>query len=259
MYPRYFSARADRNQSGFTVVEIMVAMLIGLFLLGGLMTLVQDNRRTFASQNQLSQLQDAERVAMTMITDVIQTAGYFPDPTTNTATSSLPVAGSLTAGQYLVGTFNAAAPGDTMTVRYATTTGDGILNCIGGSNTSGSASPLLYTAVFSVANGQLICNLNGTNYQLAGTVPISVTNASLNNGIVINKLTILYGVNVAGNDNSVTSYQTAAAVANWSNVISVQVTLQFLNPLYNASAPGAPQPQYLNFQRVIGVMNQTGI
>jgi type IV pilus assembly protein PilW len=242
MYPRYFSARADRNQSGFTVVEIMVAMLIGLFLLGGLMTLVQDNRRTFASQNQLSQLQDAERVAMT-----------------NTATSSLPVAGSLTAGQYLVGTFNAAAPGDTMTVRYATTTGDGILNCIGGSNTSGSASPLLYTAVFSVANGQLICNLNGTNYQLAGTVPISVTNASLNNGIVINKLTILYGVNVAGNDNSVTSYQTAAAVANWSNVISVQVTLQFLNPLYNASAPGAPQPQYLNFQRVIGVMNQTGI
>ena len=259
MYPRQLRVRAVRSQSGFTVVEIMVSLLIGLFLLGGLMTLVQDNRRTFASQNQLSQLQDAERVAMTMITDVIQTAGYFPDPTTNTAASSLPASGSLTAGQYLAGTFNAAAPGDTVTVRYATTTGDGILNCIGGSNTSGAAAPLLYTAVFSVSNGELICNLNGTNYPLAGTVPISVTNAALNNGIVINKLTILYGVNVAGNDNSVTSYQTAAAVANWSNVISVQVTLQFLNPLYNQNAPGTPQPQYLNFQRIIGVMNQTGI
>src|ERR1700733_7522219 len=120
MYSHRFSVRAASGQSGFTIVEIMVALLIGLFLLGGLMTLVQDNRRTFASQNQLSQLQDAERVAMTMITDVIQTAGYFPDPTTNTVTSSLPAVGTLIAGQYMTGTFNAAAPGDTITVQYAT-------------------------------------------------------------------------------------------------------------------------------------------
>jgi type IV pilus assembly protein PilW len=259
MYSRLTSARAARSQGGFTIVEIMVAMLIGLFLLGGLMTLVQDNRRTFASQNQLSQLQDSERIAMTMITDVIQTAGYFPDPTSNTVTSSLPAVGALIAGQFMAGTFNAAAPGDTITVQYATTTGDGILNCIGGTNTSGATAPLAYVNVFSVVNGELICNLNGTNYQLAGSVPISLTNASLNNGIVINKMTILYGVNVAGNDNSVNSYVTAAAVSNWNNVISVQVTLQFLNPLYNSTAPGTPQPQYLNFQRVIGVMNQTGI
>ena len=58
-----------RAQRGFTLVEVMVALLIGLFLLGGLLRLVQDNRRTFASQNQLSQLQDAERIAMTMITE----------------------------------------------------------------------------------------------------------------------------------------------------------------------------------------------
>ncbi len=188
----------SRRQHGFTIVELMVAMLIGLFLIGGLLTLVQDNRRTFASQNQLSQLQDAERVSMTMITDVIQTAGYFPDPTSNTSTLALPGVGAMAAGQALYGVYNAAAPGDTITVRYATTTGDGILNCIGQSNTSGNTAPLLYTAVFSVANGQLVCTLNGTAYNLAGTVPISLTNASLNNGIVFNKLTILYGINAAG-------------------------------------------------------------
>ena len=58
------SACALRRQSGFTLVELLVALLIGLFLLGGLMTLVQDNRRTFAGQNQLSQLQDSERMAI---------------------------------------------------------------------------------------------------------------------------------------------------------------------------------------------------
>src|ERR1700734_1114330 len=90
-------AQAPRRQRGFTLIELMIALLIGLFLLGGLMTLVQDNRRSFSTQNQLSQLQDAERVAVTIMTDVIQAAGYFPDPTSNPAPSSLPVVGTLTA------------------------------------------------------------------------------------------------------------------------------------------------------------------
>ena len=51
-------AQAPRRQRGFTLIELMIALLIGLFLLGGLMTLVQDNRRSFSTQNQLSQLQD---------------------------------------------------------------------------------------------------------------------------------------------------------------------------------------------------------
>jgi len=251
-----------RRQRGFTLVEVMVALLIGLFLIGGLLKLVQGNRRTFASQNQLSQLQDAERVAMTMITDVIQTAGYFPDPTTNTATSSLPAAGAVSAGQALTGTYNAAAPGDTLTVRFATTTGDGVLNCLGQSNGTGVVAPTMYTNVFSVANGQLLCALNGAAaIALAGTAPISLTNPALNNGVVINKLIVLYGVNATGADQSVTEYVNASVVPNWASVISIRVTVEFLNPMWSqaAQAAGSTVPQYIDFTRVIGVMNQTGI
>ena len=55
-------------------------MFIGLFLLGGLLTIVQTNRAVFGNQNQLALLHDSERMAMTLIADVVQSAGYFPDP-----------------------------------------------------------------------------------------------------------------------------------------------------------------------------------
>jgi type IV pilus assembly protein PilW len=238
----HIRSRAPRSEGGF-------------FLLGGLMTLVQDNRRTFSSQNMLSQLQDSERLAMTMMTDVIQAGGYFPDPTTNTAVSALPVAGVIAAGQPFFGTYNAAAPGDTVTVRYATTTGDTIINCSGGTNTTGNIAPLLYTNTFSVLNGQLLCTLNGNVYPLVGTVSASV----VPNTIIVNNLSILYGINSAGTGSNVDSYVTATGVTNWNSVISVKITLTFNNPLYVAGAPGNPQPQYITFQRVVSVMGQTGI
>jgi type IV pilus assembly protein PilW len=246
-----------RIQGGFTVVELMVALLIGLFLLGGLLTLVQDNRRSFASQNQLSQLQDAERMAMTMITDVIQSAGYFPDPTTNSATLVLPANGTFTvAGQAVVGTPGAGPPGDTISVRYATNSGDGIVNCIGQSNTSGGVAT--YTNSFSVANGQLVCTMNGKAYSIIGTVPSASGNFT---GVVVTNMSILYGVTTGSSPNNVDTYYSAGAVPNWSNVISVQVTLTFTNPMYTtqAQAQGSTVPPTLSFQRVITVMSQAGI
>ena len=81
-----------KDNRGFTLVEILIALLIGLFLMGALITIVQANRTVFGNQNKLAQMQDGERMAMTMIADVIQSAGYFPDPTTNTLATSLSAA-----------------------------------------------------------------------------------------------------------------------------------------------------------------------
>ena len=236
-------------QRGFTMPELMIALLIGLFLLGGLFTVVQDNRRAFSSQAQLAQLQDNERLAMTMITDIIQAGGYFPNPVVNTAAALLPAVGLMAAGQSLIGTSNAAAPGDTITVRFATNPNDGILNCSGGSNTT--AVVQAYTNVFSVVvNGagvsQLVCTMNGTAYPLVNNVT---------------QLAILYGVNTAGGGNNVDTYMTAAQVTaanDWNNIVSAKVTLTFLNPLWSAGAAGVGN-QTLTFQRVVGIMAKTGI
>lgn len=239
-----------RNTRGFTLPELMVALLIGLFLLGALLIVVQDNRRTFSSQNQLSQLQDSERLAMSLLTDVVQSTGYFPNPVLTTMGASLPAQGAMAAGQPITGTYNAAPPGDTLTLRFATNSGDGIGNCSGGSNTSGAVQT--YTNVFSVvvnAAGvsQLVCTMNGTVYPLVN----NVTN-----------LSVLYGVSTAGNTN-VDTYMNATqvqAAGQWNNIISAQVTLTFLNPLYSAVNRGqGTQAQFLTFQRVIGIMAKTGI
>jgi type IV pilus assembly protein PilW len=250
--------RGSRQQRGFTMVEIMVVMLIGLFLMGGLLTLVQDNRRTYKSQNALSQLQDSERLAMSMLTDIIQQAGYYPNPTANTATSAIIGNNGLTAGQPLSGTFSGAAPGDSVTVQYATNSGDGILNCSGSPNVSGGVQS--YTSAFSVLNGQLICTQTTggatTTYNLVGT------DSATANGIVVTNLSVLYGINTAGTTDTVNEYVTANNVPNWSNVISAQITLTFVNPLYMANGANVGQgiqAPTLSIQRFISVMNQTGI
>ncbi len=64
---------SGRSQGGFTLVELMVATTIAVFLLGGLFATVQSTRRAYGNQNLLSQLQDNERLAMSlMASDIFQ-------------------------------------------------------------------------------------------------------------------------------------------------------------------------------------------
>jgi type IV pilus assembly protein PilW len=242
--------RMRRVQQGFTLVELSVAVLIGLFLLGGLLTLVHDMRRTFGAQNGLAQLQDSERLAMTLITDVVQAAGYFPDPTQQTATSAfLAVAPFTQVGQSIAGTLNAAAPGDSISVQYLTANNDGVINCKGGTNSTGGN--FLYVNTFSVVKDPLTnkwtlsCTLQNVVYPLVS----DVTN-----------LQILYGVKriAAAPGNSVDTYLNAGQMtpADWSNVICVKVTLTFTNPLFGTQPT---QPATIPFTRVITVMNRAGV
>src|SRR5580692_5580983 len=140
---------------GFTLLELMIAMTIGLFLAGALLTVVQTNKKVFLNQNQLEQMQDGQRMAMTLMTDVIQSAGYFPQPWANTLGNTLIASGSFANSQAITGSFVSATTGDSISVRYMTAPQDGILNCSGVSNTGGTN--ILYVNTFSVVGGQLQC------------------------------------------------------------------------------------------------------
>src|ERR1700761_5404882 len=176
--------RVASSQRGFTMLELMIAMTIGIFLLGALMIIVQTNRTVFGNQNKLSQLQDSERMAVTMITDVIQSAGYFPDPTVNTLTSTLIAAAPFGSGESINGTHTSATVPDTISVRYMTASLDNILNCSGTSNTTGANT--IYVNQFFILNSQLVCSVGGTNYTLVS----GITNMQILYGIKANLATV---------------------------------------------------------------------
>jgi type IV pilus assembly protein PilW len=248
-----------QRQLGFTMIELMVALLIGLFLMGGLMTLLQNNRKAFSSQSALAQLQDSERLAMSMMTGVIQQAGYFTDPTINSPSTALPAAAAFASGAGPAGLAFAAGQGltgatvagsDVISARYTTGSGDGILNCSGRFNPATSGANATYTNQFGVAqNAQNVWQLgclreDGTFYPLVN----NVTN-----------MVVLYGVNTSGAGNNVDTYMTAAqvtAATAWNNVISASVQLTFTNPLYVAANPQGQLPT-ITVQRYIAIMRQT--
>lgn len=237
-------------QRGLSLIELMVAILIALFLIGGIIVVEQGVNLSYGQQNGLSQLQDEQRFAMSVLANVIGTAGYFPNPTTNSMATALPASGNFgTAGQSIYapasGTF-----GDSIYVRYMTQAGDGITLCDGTPAATGIYTSYLYVGADTSGAGgdDLYCQLN------------SGTAVALVNGVTY--MTIYYGV-ATGSDNNVTEYLTAAQVTAggyWPDVTSVQVKLTFNNPLAMQSGQAvAGQSSTVAFTRVIGIMNRVGV
>jgi type IV pilus assembly protein PilW len=267
--PRSFkSGLCSGGQRGFSLVELSIAILIALFLLGGLVTLLMGTRRTNATQGSLSQLQDNERIAMTLITNIVQKAGYFANPVTQQLSSfvaeTAPGGVALGVGQVLGGTYSAAAPGDTLVVRFYTPATDpynAVINCAGQSNTAPSSAPvstLWYTNVFQVGT------VNNTKW-LQCQVRSSGTGTALVVNLIPNvtNISVLYGVSSssAGDDYSIIEYMNATQVSgsnNWANVTAVKVTLTFLVPQYGSTG-GQMTTSTQTFQRVIPVMSRAGV
>jgi type IV pilus assembly protein PilW len=232
--------RSTHREHGLSLLELLIALTIGLFLLAGVVVLVSGLRNTSTTQTQLTQLQDAERLSMTLLTDVIQSAGYYPNPTTYTSVTALPATPPFaTAGQAVYGAWGGGGSNpDSISVQFATWQNDGILNCQGGSNTAGP-SPTVYVNTFSLdtTTNQLQCSLN--NGPAVGLV----------NGV--QDMTILYGIDTSGGASCTDTYLNAAQVQAgnfWNSVCSVMVQLTFANPV-NAAAP-------IQFSRVIDIQSR---
>lgn len=66
-----------RRDGGFTVVELMVAMVISLLLLGGVITLFTSSKTTYERVERLSRAQESGRFALDAIIRDIRSAGYL--------------------------------------------------------------------------------------------------------------------------------------------------------------------------------------
>lgn len=70
--------RSDRAQSGLTLIEMLVAMAIGLFVLLAVFGFMDWSRRTYVRQSGQVEAQAAGRVALDLLTSDLRRAGYNP-------------------------------------------------------------------------------------------------------------------------------------------------------------------------------------
>jgi type IV pilus assembly protein PilW len=259
-------------ERGYTLVEVMVAITISVFLLMGLFSVLQQTRQTSGRQSAIAQLQDDERVAMTVLTDIIQQAGYVPEA--NGSGQSLFVTDGvfLTAGQVFVAGAGAII-GDKLTLRYVLGTNDTTLTCLGQQN---SGAEQVYKQIFEINLFNNVQALACSPSNGAGEVPLVNNVANLSFQFAVNSTSassITAPTSVGPNTEAAhaTGYgcpaDTYIATASmsqydWTNVCAVKVDIVFINPLYQP--PGQPQPtpgqlQYVTFERVISVLNKTGV
>jgi type IV pilus assembly protein PilW len=222
------TVRTRFAQAGVGLIELMIVVLISAFMMAGLLTIVYGTRQNFTAQYQLAQLQDNERLAMTLLTNVIQTGGYFWDPSSQTPAAALPANGNFaSAGQFLYGT-GAGAGADVIYVRYLAGTSDGVTDCTGATNPSTTTAQMDVNYLYvNAATKQLMCQ--ATDGTAATNTQVLVSG--------VTGMTIYYGVAASGGTSAVQYIPGGSmTAANWTSVVSVQLKLTFVPP---ATAAGA--------------------
>ena len=67
-----------KQQKGVTVVELMVALVLGIILMGGVLQIYLSTKQTFNVTESLSRLQESTRYSLDMMARDIRMAGYIP-------------------------------------------------------------------------------------------------------------------------------------------------------------------------------------
>lgn len=212
------SARAMR-QAGFTMVEMMVAMTLGLLLVVVIGQVFVTSKESYRTTEDLSRLQENARFAATQLSRVIRMAAFTTDPLA-VRTAVYPLA----TAPAIAGTDGGGSVADQVTVRYQGSgvgTADGsILDCQG--------NPIRANEM-AVARFYLAAGANGANALFCdntGTVGPGIVTAQVELASDVENIQILYGEDT-DLDGTANRYLPAGAggVASFDNVVSVRIAM----------------------------------
>lgn len=194
-------------QAGLTLIELMLALMIGIVLVGGMTQLFIANKRTLQVQNGLATVQEVGRFATHTLAKAIRSAGYFSCPglqilSPNVIANGVPAnlatidlsdildgADDLTAGNAL----GAKAGTDSLTVR-----GGGAGFGITGNTTPANANVQVTAGIHTMEADDLILITDCEAADLFRATSVSrangmVTIAHGNDGNSTNRLSKEYG------------------------------------------------------------------
>ncbi len=223
-------------QKGFSLIELMITMMIGLFLLVGIATSFMASKKGNSDRNQLSVLEDNGRMALEIISNSIERAGYTPISNANPLSQSIVTNAATISAENCTSSVENITDVDIFTDARLTQDNDGgdslaivhygdskvFTDCganilpvacrvTTGATSLASEASLIYSAFF----------LEGGNLYCAGSRGDSVQAISYG----VENIQFLYGIR-SGTNNFVDRYLNATNMAGqWHNVISVQVAI----------------------------------
>jgi type IV pilus assembly protein PilW len=204
---------------GLSLIELMVAIALGLILVAVVIQIYVGSRATYNKQEDLSRLQENGRIALDVIGRSARIVGFKSNPSNALTGPLLPV-----SPLEIVGTEGAADVSDSLTIRFqgsgnGTGTADGsVVDCLGNA-IDANQDPLVTTFNrFYIANNpagrpSLFCD-NRDDATENGVEIISE----------IEHLRFLYGVDTSG-DFIADFYVPVSAITDWNLVVSVQIGL----------------------------------
>lgn len=185
------------RQQGFTIVEAMVAMTLGVFLIGGLIAVFGSSRQAYSLQTGMSVMQENGRTVIDMLSQDIAMAGYPQVSGINAFVTARSTDGG--------------AGNDAIAVRYESST-----DCLG------NATPV-YADTMQYAKN--VYYVNGTNMKCS---TLAEDDTVINDQIIaegVESFQVLYGVdgNAADGVVNATKYLRADRVPDWTQVVSVRI------------------------------------
>jgi type IV pilus assembly protein PilW len=195
------------KQSGISLIEIMIALLIGLFLLDGVLQLFSSAQQTYRMQSNLARLQENGRFALDFLERDIRMAGYW---------------GCMSSTSDISGIEGASGIPDTITLHGAfelTPTGV-CASPVDSPNSCGSVN--CYTDSSSTISYQI--NTSSTSSLPDPEITLYRSSNPLIEGI--QNMQILYGIDSDSiPDGAANYYVSANNVSNMQRVVSVRISL----------------------------------
>lgn len=223
-----------KKQLGLSLIELLIAMFIGLFLLAGISSSYLYSKKSSIYHDQFSMLEDNGRIALEIMSKTIQLTGYSTNKAVpllpNKFIKSKPVSKTCSGADNSVINTNFPADstldlpnGDSIGVVYLgnseiTTDCSGETlpaSCqIGSANTTNSEAAQIFSTFYLDNANNLICVGSRDTEKLV--IAENVEN-----------IQIMYGINTDDSpDRSVERYVNANDIAGlWDNVASVQIAL----------------------------------